>query len=79
MTMLRKGEGLTQAEVAARMGVSQSRVSQIENDGPATTEQLCAYMSALRISWRITKWKDPITFPPLKKPPKTAQSLLYGP
>lgn len=79
MTLLRKGEGLTQAEVAARMSVSQSRISQLESKGPATIEQLCVYMEALGTSWRITKWQDPVNLPPLKSPPKSAQSLLYGP
>lgn len=82
LTHLRKAEGLTQAEVAANMGVSQSRISQIENDGPATIDQLCSYMQALKISWRISKWIDPINPDESKRTmqsPKSAKGLLYRP
>jgi transcriptional regulator with XRE-family HTH domain len=83
LTLLRKTEGLTQAELGARMGISQSRISQIESKGPKTSQQLCDYLNALAISWRIMKWSDPS--PPNKgplgkvSPPRKAKDLLYRP
>ena len=46
---LRKALGKTQADVAAALGVSQSRISQIENGDPAAMEleTLRAYAAAL--------------------------------
>ena len=45
----RTGLGLTQAQVAARMGVGRERVSSIERDGPGATElrTLAGYVDAL--------------------------------
>jgi HTH-type transcriptional regulator/antitoxin HipB len=45
---LRKARGLTQAQLAARMGVTQSRISAIESDATKlTTEQLFRVLSTL--------------------------------
>ncbi|PZF98621.1 helix-turn-helix domain-containing protein [Micromonospora endophytica] len=44
---MRKRRGLTQEQVAARMGVSVSRVSQIEGGDVSTQEVLNRYISAL--------------------------------
>jgi DNA-binding XRE family transcriptional regulator len=44
---LRKRRGLTQEQVAARMGVSVARVSQIEAGDVSTQEVLNRYVSAL--------------------------------
>lgn len=82
LTSLRKEEGITQAELAEQLGVSQARISQIENEGPATVKQLCEYMNALEISWRLMKWTDPVSpeeHKRTKKSPSSAQGLLYGP
>lgn len=82
LTDLRKREGVTQAKLAEQLGVSQSWVSQIENKGPSSIEQMCDYLHALGISWRISKWVDPINpdqFASSNKGPKDAKGLLYGP
>lgn len=45
---LRKAQGLTQAQLAARMGVTQSRISAMESDATKlTTEQLFRVLSSL--------------------------------
>jgi transcriptional regulator with XRE-family HTH domain len=44
---LRQRRGPTQAQVAARMGVSIARISQIENGGLSTQDVLARYVSAL--------------------------------
>lgn len=45
---LRKAQGLTQAQLAARMGVLQSRISALEKDATKlTVEQLFRVLSAL--------------------------------
>jgi transcriptional regulator with XRE-family HTH domain len=46
---MRRRLGITQAQVAARMGITQGRVSAIEHAQPATTElrTLAAYIEAL--------------------------------
>lgn len=44
---LRKRQGLTQAQVAARMDVSIARVSQIENGDVSTQDVLQRYITAL--------------------------------
>jgi DNA-binding XRE family transcriptional regulator len=44
---LRKRRGLTQEQVASRMGVSESRVSQIEAGTVSTQDVLARYISAL--------------------------------
>lgn len=43
----RKLQGLTQAELAKRMGVSQTRVSQIERGEVAELRTLASYVAAL--------------------------------
>ena len=43
----RKALGLTQAEVAERMSVTKSRVSQIERGEVSTVEALASYIAAL--------------------------------
>jgi HTH-type transcriptional regulator/antitoxin HipB len=48
---LRKARGLTQAQLASRMGVGQSRISAIEKDATKlTAEQLLRVLSALGAS-----------------------------
>lgn len=48
---LRKARGLTQAQLASRMGVGQSRISAIETDATKlTAEQLLRMLSALDAS-----------------------------
>jgi DNA-binding XRE family transcriptional regulator len=44
---LRKRRGMTQEQVAARMGISESRVSQIENGDVSTQDVLARYIAAL--------------------------------
>ncbi|MBT2228435.1 helix-turn-helix domain-containing protein [Nonomuraea sp. NEAU-A123] len=43
----RKAEGLTQSDVAERMGVTKSRVSQIERGEVSTIETIARYVQAL--------------------------------
>ena len=48
---LRKARGLTQVQLAARMGVAQSRISAIEKDAATlTSEQLFRWLAALGAS-----------------------------
>ncbi|TMR08804.1 helix-turn-helix transcriptional regulator [Nonomuraea turkmeniaca] len=47
----RRREGLTQAEVAERMGVTKGRVSQIERGDVATMELVGRYAAA--IGWHV--------------------------
>jgi DNA-binding XRE family transcriptional regulator len=47
LAQLRKGAGLTQAQVAAVMGVSQARVSQIEHGKITEMDAVRAYIEAL--------------------------------
>lgn len=45
---LRKAQGWTQAQLAARLGVAQSRISAVEKDASAlTSEQLFRWLAAL--------------------------------
>jgi transcriptional regulator with XRE-family HTH domain len=44
---LRKRRELTQEQVAARMGISVSRISQIENGDVSTQDVLARYIAAL--------------------------------
>ena len=45
---LRKAQGLTQAQLAARLGVAQSRISAVEKDASSvTSEQLFRWLAAL--------------------------------
>lgn len=45
---LRKARGLSQVQLAARMGVAQSRISAVEKDATnLTTEQLFRWLTAL--------------------------------
>jgi DNA-binding XRE family transcriptional regulator len=44
---IRRHRGLTQAEVAARMGIRKSRVSQIEKGRVSTRDMLDRYVEAL--------------------------------
>lgn len=47
---LRKAQGLTQAQLASRMGVLQSRISALEKDATKlTVEQLFRVLSALNV------------------------------
>jgi DNA-binding XRE family transcriptional regulator len=53
LTDMRRRLGITQAQVATRMGVTQGRVSAIEHARPGATElrTLAAYVEAL--GWRL--------------------------
>jgi HTH-type transcriptional regulator/antitoxin HipB len=56
---MRKVRGLTQAQLAARMGVTQSRISAIETDATKlTNEQLLRVLSALDASM-VLRMADP--------------------
>lgn len=55
---LRKRHGLTQAQLGARIGVSQARIAEIEaNPGLVNFEQLMKLLSVLRVS--LTLQEDP--------------------
>jgi transcriptional regulator with XRE-family HTH domain len=47
LAQLRKNSGLTQAQVAAAMGISQARVSQIEHGKITELDAVRAYIEAL--------------------------------
>lgn len=49
LTQMRKQRGMTQADVARAMGVSQARVSQMEHGDPAKmqVESIAAYVTAI--------------------------------
>lgn len=51
---MRKRAGLTQADVAARMGISKARVSHIEHGAVATIDLLARYLDAIGGRLEIT-------------------------
>ncbi|MDQ1308345.1 MAG: hypothetical protein QG671_4179 [Actinomycetota bacterium] len=53
LAQIRKRRGLTQDQVATRMGVSDARVSQIENGEVATQDVLARYVAALGGSLKL--------------------------
>jgi transcriptional regulator with XRE-family HTH domain len=53
LAQMRKRRGLTQDQVATRMGVSDARVSQIENGEVATQDVLARYVAALGGSLKL--------------------------
>jgi DNA-binding XRE family transcriptional regulator len=62
---LRRARGKTQTEVAANIGISQKRVSKIENSGNPELETLRAYIKALGGNLEVRAVfpdRDPITF-----------------
>ena len=58
---LRKSAGLTQVEVAAVLGVSQARVSQIEHGQIDSLDTLRAYATALGAEVSIIVSRGPVT------------------
>lgn len=56
LSRMRKAKGLTQAELAKRMGISQGRISQVETKGPARVDLMTDWATAcgvsLFVSWR---------------------------
>lgn len=54
MTEMRKKAGMTQAEVASAMGVSQQRVSAIESGSVAELSTLADYVRALGGELKVT-------------------------
>jgi DNA-binding XRE family transcriptional regulator len=58
---LRKSAGLTQADVAAALNVSQARISQIEHGQIDSLETLRAYATALGAEVSIVVSRGPIT------------------
>ncbi|MDQ1295915.1 MAG: hypothetical protein QG608_3802 [Actinomycetota bacterium] len=53
LAQMRKHRGLTQDQVAIRMGVSVARVSQIENGKVSTQDVLARYVAALGGSLKL--------------------------
>lgn len=52
----RKARGLTQAEVAARLGVSQNRFSELENDASSlSVDRLLALATTLGLEFFVQK------------------------
>jgi len=69
---LRKARGLTQAQLAARMGVVQSRIAALEKDATKlSAEQLLRLLAALNASvvLRIKDIEPPATPPRLRTKP----------
>jgi transcriptional regulator with XRE-family HTH domain len=58
---MRKSAGLTQAEVAATLGVSQARISQIEHGRVDSLDTLRAYAEALGAEVAIVVSRGPLT------------------
>ena len=58
---LRKSAGLTQADVATVLGVSQARISQIEHGQIDSLDTLRAYATALGAEVSITVSRGPLT------------------
>ncbi|GGM02995.1 MULTISPECIES: helix-turn-helix domain-containing protein [Micromonospora] len=58
---MRKSVGLTQAEVAVSLGVSQARISQIEHGQVDSLDTLRAYAEALGAEVSIVVSRGPIT------------------
>lgn len=55
----RKGAGVSQADLAARLGLGQSRLSKLEQDpGSLTVEQLLKICGALRLDLSIAPKPD---------------------
>lgn len=54
---MRKQRKLTQADMAKRLGLSQGRISQIENEGPAQTQTMIDWATACGTTLRLT-WKQ---------------------
>ena len=79
LASLRRGEGLSQEELASRMDLSQARVSQLEREGPASVEALCLFVNSLGISVQLVKGIVPIAskFKKQGRAPMTARGLLY--
>jgi HTH-type transcriptional regulator / antitoxin HipB len=61
LTAARRAAGLTQAQAAARVGVSQSRLSTMElNPGTITVTQLFALLAVYRLELQVSD--EPPTF-----------------
>ncbi|MFV2013688.1 MULTISPECIES: helix-turn-helix domain-containing protein [Micromonosporaceae] len=58
---MRKSAGLTQAEVAVALGVSQARISQIEHGQVDSLDTLRAYAEALGAEVSIVVSRGPLT------------------
>lgn len=58
---MRKSAGLTQAEVAAALGVSQARISRIEHGQVDSLDTLRAYAEALGAEVSIVVSRGPLT------------------
>lgn len=58
---LRKSAGLTQAEVATALGVSQARISQIEHGQIDSLDTLRAYATALGAEVSVVVSRGPLT------------------
>lgn len=71
LSRMRKAKGLTQAELANRMGISQGRISQVETKGPARVDLMTEWAAAcgvsLFVSWRDTSKTRSIIKPQVRK------------
>lgn len=63
LTALREKEGLSQRELAKRMGISQPRVAQIERSSNVTLEVLEHYVAAMGGSLEVSVVKGSRTIP----------------
>jgi HTH-type transcriptional regulator/antitoxin HipB len=64
----RRRAGLTQAEAAARVGVSQSRISTLEmNSGALTLSQLLALFGAYGLQLQVQDKDEPVKTPAASK------------
>ena len=59
---IRRAAGVTQVEMAARLGMTQSSVSQLERRGDVLLSTLAAYLAALGAAANITVAVDDQTF-----------------
>ena len=68
---MRKSRRMTQAEVGQKMGISQSRVSRIEREGPATLDVAFRFAKACGSTVEIRHGRMVVN-------PTSANQLLYG-
>ncbi|MGF6774313.1 HTH-type transcriptional regulator/antitoxin HipB [Paraburkholderia sp. GAS199] len=65
LTAGRRQAGFTQAEAAARLGISQSRISALETDASALTlAQLLALCGIYRLQLHVLDKHQPVAAPP---------------
>jgi HTH-type transcriptional regulator/antitoxin HipB len=74
MRSLRKRRGLTQSDLAQRLGVGQSRVAAIERDpGAVSVEKLLEVLTLLDAQFLVRTGDGPSSGPPPSKAPEASE------